>query len=137
MAEEKKELAELIDGGTLVVLGSRLNPNRMPPILSGQSTKTMQRRVERFYFSVASIFEAWVNRRPSPHTQRAYRQDVEAFIEFLKLEWPRQSTELLAVSVNDVRNWRDRLTVVGMAPKTIDRRLVGLQLLQIPPGSRR
>ena len=27
------------------------------------------------------------------------------------------------MSVNDVRNWRDRLTVVGMAPKTINRRI--------------
>ena len=100
MAEEKKELAELIDGGTLVVLGSRLNPNRMPPILSGQSTKAMQRRVERFYFSVASIFEAWVNRRPSPHTQRATGRMSKPSLNFSSLNgrgsrrsyWPCPST---------------------------------------------
>ena len=123
MAEEKKELADLIDGGTLVVAGSRLDPNRMPPILAGQSTKAMERRVERFYFSIASILEAWVKRRPSPRTQRAYRQDIEALIAFMTLDWPEQSTEFLAVSVDDKRTWRDSLQAAGMAPKTVNRRI--------------
>lgn len=97
MADEQKEMAQMIDAGSLIVPGAELDPDRMPPILAGQSTKAMERRVERFYFSVGAIFEAWVKRRPSPHTQRAYRQDVEALITYLKLDWPKESTEMLAV----------------------------------------
>ena len=123
MAEDKKKLAELIDGGSLVVHGSKLDLNRLPPILAGQSTKAMERRVEQFYFSVASIFEAWAQRCKSLHTQRAYRQDLETFIRHMGLEWPQRSTELLAASVADVRAWRDSLTKRGMAPKTINRRI--------------
>mgnify|MGYP001401797051 CR=1 FL=1 len=92
--DEKKEMAKMIDGGQLIVPGAELDADRMPPILSGQSTKAMERRVERFYFSVGAIFEAWVKKRPSPHTQRAYRQDVMDLIDHLKLKWPEGSTEL-------------------------------------------
>jgi site-specific recombinase XerC len=121
--EDWKEMAKMIDGGDLIVPGAEMDVDRMPPILAGQSTKTMERRVERFYFSVGAIFEAWVRKRPSPHTQRAYRQDVMAFIEFLKFDWPKESTELLAVSVGDVMEWRDQLEKDGMAPKTMNRRI--------------
>ena len=123
MADEQKEMAKMIEAGSLIVPGAELDPDRMPPILAGQSTKAVERRVERFYFSVGAIFEAWVKRRPSPHTQRAYRQDVEALIAYLKFEWPKESTEMLAVSVADVMAWRDDLEKAGMAPKTINRRI--------------
>lgn len=56
-----------------------------PPILAGSSTPAILKRVEQFYFSVASIFESWVQRRRSPHTQRAYREDVLSFVKFLEL----------------------------------------------------
>jgi site-specific recombinase XerC len=123
MTDDQKKMAKMIDAGEMIVAGAQLDPGRMPPILSGHATKTMERRVERFYFSIAEIFEAWVKRRPSVHTQRAYRQDVEALIAFLKLDWPKESTELLAVSVADVMTWRDSLALAGMAPKTINRRI--------------
>lgn len=113
----------MVEAGELVVPGSELDVNRMPPILAGQSTKAMVGRVERFYFSVGAILEAWVNRRKSPHTRRAYRQDIEAFITYLKLDWPRQSTDMLAVSVDDVLSWRDSLLAAGAAPKTLNRRI--------------
>jgi len=38
--------------------------------------------VEEVFSSVASIFESWVSRRQSPHTQLAYREDVMAFVRF-------------------------------------------------------
>lgn len=117
------EMIKMIDAGELIVPGAELAAERMPPILSGHATKVMERRVERFYFSVGAIFEAWVKKRLSPHTQRAYRQDVMALIEFLKLQWPKESTDMLAVSVGEVMEWRDRLTTDGMAPKTINRRI--------------
>lgn len=59
-------------------------PN-LPPILADNSTPAIRKRVEQFYFSVASIFESWVQRRRSPHTQRAYREDVMSFVKFLEL----------------------------------------------------
>jgi hypothetical protein len=68
----------------------------LPPILAGQSTLDSQQRVEEFYFSVAAIFETWVKRRRSRHTQRAYREDVMACVKFLSLTWPDQSAALLA-----------------------------------------
>jgi site-specific recombinase XerC len=116
-------MVDMVESGKLLTAGAELDADRMPPILAGQSTKEVQRRVERFYFSVGAIFEAWVKRRPSPHTQRAYRQDVEALISYLRLDWPKQSTEMLAVSVGDVMEWRDELEKAGMAPKTINRRI--------------
>lgn len=55
----------------------------LPPILTGQFTPAVKHRVDRFYSSMAEIFEAWVTRRQSPHTQRAYREDVTTFVRFL------------------------------------------------------
>lgn len=123
MTENKKKLVAMIDSGVLVLPNSKLDQDRMPPILVGHATKALERRVERFYFSVGAIFDAWVKRRPSRHTQRAYRQDVQALIAYLELEWPSQSTELLAVSVAEIMSWRDSLEAYGMAPKTINRRV--------------
>ena len=48
----------------------------LPPILAGNASPDMRKRVEQFFFSAASLFEAWVSRRKSAHTQRAYRADV-------------------------------------------------------------
>lgn len=120
---DKKEIARLIDGGDLLAPDAELTGARMPPILSGQATRHIERRVERFYFSVGAVFEAWVKKRLSRHTQRAYRQDVMGLVEFLKLVWPKEAAELLAVSVGDVMGWRDSLEACGMAPKTVNRRI--------------
>ena len=48
----------------------------LPPVLAGSMTPEVRGRVGDFYNSVAGIFEAWVNRRKSEHTRRAYRGDV-------------------------------------------------------------
>lgn len=123
MEDERTKLIQKIDASELIHSGSEFDVHRMPPILAGQSTRAMELRVERFYFSVAQIFAAWVKRRPSLHTQRAYEQDVMMLVAFLKLKWPEQATELLAVSVADVMTWRDQLERLGLAPKTINRRI--------------
>jgi len=34
------------------------------------------------------LFEAWVARRNSAHTQRAYREDVMSFVKFAGIDWP-------------------------------------------------
>jgi site-specific recombinase XerD len=68
-------------------------------------------------------FEAWVNRRKSEHTRRAYRGDVMAFVEFRGLAWPRDAAELLRVSILDVQAFKDDMANHGGAPKTINRRI--------------
>ena len=50
----------------------------MPPILAGQFTPAIKHRVDSFYSSITGIFEAWVTRRQSPHTQRD--EDFMAFV---------------------------------------------------------
>ena len=95
----------------------------LPPILAGQQTPTVQRKVERFYLSLEEMLEGWITRRESPHTQRAYRQDIESLFKFLPLLWPRDSLQLLTVTVADVQRWRDAMIADGKAPKTINRRV--------------
>jgi site-specific recombinase XerD len=99
---------------------------KMPPILAGAFTQVAKRNVERFYMSVAEIFEAWVNRRKSPHTRRAYREDVMAFINFLEIQWPQASFELFTTSIKDVLAFREELLSRDLAPKTINRRISSL-----------
>ena len=97
-----------------------------PPILVGSHTETVARKVESFSNAVAEMFERWVARCESRHTQRAYRQDVIAFVEFMKVRWPEDAPKLLTVRVADVQEYRGELTSSGMAPKTILRRLSSL-----------
>src|SRR5258708_38135519 len=98
---------------------------RFPPILSdpGDATPQVRQRVYRFYFSIASCFESWVKRRKSAHTQRAYREDVMAFVKFLAIAWPEKSWELLRAAIKDVQAFRDQLLDRGAAPKTLNRRI--------------
>jgi hypothetical protein len=98
----------------------------LPPILAGATTSAISRRVEHFFSSVASIFESWVSRRQSPHTQRAYREDVMAFVKFMGMAWPEQATSLLSVSIKDVLAFRDSLLSQNAAPKTLNRRISSL-----------
>ncbi len=98
----------------------------LPPILAGHQTPQVRERVGRFYLSVAEIFERWVTRRKSAHTQRAYREDVMCFVRFMELEWPQRATELLTVSLGDVQAFRDEMVEQDAAPKTLNRRISSL-----------
>ena len=98
----------------------------LPGLLVGAATPELKDRLGRFYSQIAEIFEAWVARRGSPHTQRAYRADVMRFVEWRELEWPRDAAGLLEVSVPDVQSYRDELRTEGKAPSTIHRRLCSL-----------
>jgi site-specific recombinase XerD len=95
----------------------------LPPVIAGADTPEIKRRVENFFQSVAAIFEAWVNRRKSDHTRRAYRGDVMAFVAFCGFAWPEDSAKLLRVSILDVQAFKDRMAKNGGAPKTINRRI--------------
>jgi integrase len=97
----------------------------LPPILAGRHTAAVEAQV-RSFGSVADIFERWVTRRSSKHTQRAYRQDVMDFVRFLGIRWPDESTRLFTVSVADVLAFRDQMLAGAKAPKTINRRIASL-----------
>jgi hypothetical protein len=105
--------------GELVVLTEGLIRD-LPPILTASTPGRVEERVEQFFLSVARIFDAWVARRSSKHTQRAYRQDVMAFVAFRQIAWPGDATALFRTSVADVHAWRDQLVAAGAAPKTLN-----------------
>jgi site-specific recombinase XerD len=98
----------------------------LPPILAGHVTGAAQARVEGFYNSIDRIFESWVARRSSAHTQRAYRGDVMGFVRFVGLRWPEEAWRLLIVSIADVQRWRDSMVSENKAPKTMNRRVSSL-----------
>jgi len=98
----------------------------LPAILAGSTTPVIRSRVDNFFSSIASIFESWVGRRQSVHTQRAYREDVMAFVKFMRLSWPDQAMELLCRSVQDVQRFRAQLVAQNAAPKTLNRRISSL-----------
>jgi integrase/recombinase XerD len=98
----------------------------LPPILTGNAPGRAEERVAQFFLAVAQIFEAWVARRASKHTQRAYRQDVMAFVAFRRIAWPESATAMFRTSVADVHAWRDHLVAAGAAPKTLNRRIASL-----------
>jgi site-specific recombinase XerD len=83
-------------------------------------------RVQRFYTSVATLLELWVQRRSSLHTQRAYRSDILTFVHFLGIPWPADSHLLLTSTVQDVQAYREWLRANGAAPKTVNRRISSL-----------
>jgi site-specific recombinase XerD len=106
---------------------ARLEPaESLPPILAGQQTPVVKEKVKKFYASIAVLFELWIGRRRSPHTQRAYRQDVMGLIGFLEIPWPTDSVRLLTVTVQDLHAYRDWLREKDAAPKTLNRRIASI-----------
>ena len=101
----------------------------LPPILVNHGTPAAAANVRKFYLSVAELFERWVTRRESPNTQRAYRNDVMALLEFLAIDWPREGMKLFTVTVGDVQRWRDWMIAKDYAPKTINRRVSSVSSL--------
>src|SRR5271154_980810 len=108
-------------------------PGELPPVLAGHATPQVHDRAASFYSGVAELFERWVARRPSPHTQRAYRRDVLSFVDFLGLAWPQEAARLLLASVADVQRWRDAMLAATKAPQDPQPpHLLALELLQVP-----
>ncbi len=101
----------------------------MPAILAGyqaHQAPELAGQVANFYSSVGETFEAWVNRCHSPHTRRAYCEDVMAFAAFMGIDWLQSSTRMLTIKITDVLAFRGSMLERGMAPKTINRRLASL-----------
>ena len=97
-----------------------------PPILQGNTTPEVERQVRSFLNDVEVMFEAWIARRRSPHTQRSYRQGVMDFVRFIGLNWPRESVHLFGIKVADVQAYRDQLVERGFAPATRNHRISAL-----------
>lgn len=101
--------------------------SELPAILAGHATPAVAEKVERFYHSIADIFELWVRRRTSAHTQRAYRADVMSFVRFMEFAWPEEAIKLLTVKITDVLEYVEQMQgEYGMAPKTINRHVASL-----------
>lgn len=81
----------------------------LPPVLAGHATPEIRERVKHFYGGVAEIFQRWVTRRASWHTQRAYRSDVLSFVAAMGWTWPADAPRLLTASIADVQRWRDQM----------------------------
>lgn len=102
----------------------------VPPILVGRETPAVRKTVDRFYHAVDELFERWVARRDSHHTQRSYRGDVMAFVQYLGIPWPRGAEEIFTVSVADVLAWREHMVDERhYAPKTVSRRISSVSSL--------
>jgi site-specific recombinase XerD len=112
--------------GRLPVTADASGRTFLPPILEGYSTLSVEEKVRRFVLDLSEMLERWISRRSSPHTQRAYRQDLFTFIRFAGLRWPEDSAALFAITVGQVHSYRDWMTAQGDAPKTINRRIASL-----------
>lgn len=99
----------------------------LPAILAGHHTPAVAEKVNRFYSAVGDIFEAWVRRRGSAHTRRAYRADVMSFVKFMELAWPEEATRLLTVKIADVLAYVEYVKLErDMAPKSVNRHIASL-----------
>lgn len=98
----------------------------LPPIMQQGHGSQVRERVEAFYGTVGEIFERWVTRSGSLHTQKAYRRDIMAFVEFMGWSWPEEANLFLTATILHVSHWRDAMLEEGKAPKTMSRRLASL-----------
>ena len=104
-----------------------MSSSTLPTVLAGHETPKIEKQVRAFYGSVHEMFEAWLARRTSSHTRRAYRNDVMHFIDFYGIDWPENSWMLLQATVKDVQAWRDfQNDELDAAPLTLNRRLSSL-----------
>lgn len=120
------EPAAVVPASPETGLGAIESVSELPPVMLGRGTPEVRARVEQFYSSVDAIFERWVARCESPHTQRAYRGDVMAFVRFMGIDWSQESWRLFLTSVSDVQAFRDDMVERGAAPKTLNRRISSL-----------
>jgi site-specific recombinase XerD len=87
----------------------------LPLVFLSWSSSEPSERIESFCRCIDDIFETWVNRCNSPHTRRAYREDVLAFAAFVGIRWPQNA-----------QAFRDDLLKRQAAPKTLNRRISSL-----------
>ncbi len=114
--------------GHLEIMGQQLPAiadRPLPPILQGRQTAEVEVLTHQFFSGLEQLFETWVQRRSSKQTQRAYRRDIMAFVEWMGWQWPRDAVRFLSVSVSQVQQYRT-YCADHYAPKTVNRRLCSL-----------
>ena len=121
---EQQELTDFYERPSNVGMTNR--SVLLPPILDGFYTLTVEDKVRRFVIGLPEMLERWIGRRASPHTQRAYRQDLFTFIAFAEIAWPADASAFFQVSVAQVHAYRDWMNARGDAPKTVNRRISSL-----------
>src|SRR4051812_2139033 len=70
--------------------------------------------------------EIWLAGQLSPHTRRAYKQDVEHFIATMKLS---DAADFRKVGRAAIVAWHTRMTAEGAKARTVRRRLSALSSL--------
>ena len=105
-----------------------------PPVLIGRDTPQVRRSIDSFFGGIAEVFERWVTRRESPHTQRAYRQDVMAFVARDDAGKRAYRERDLAGNAGTLHHRRVQKVFEGMvvAREVIDRR-IGIGRWIVPP----
>lgn len=96
------------------------------PILAGHANPLMEKQRDSFVNAIHELFERWLARHQSPHTQRAYRQGINSFLRFAGICWPEEAARLLTVRIADVQQFRESMIEAGYAPKTINHRICAL-----------
>ena len=120
--DQSSALTEIVNGG-LVNDSVDFDSISLPPVLSGHATPQIEKKVKSYFVSVAQFFEIWLRRVSSENTRIAYRKDVMMLMEFVGIQWPRESTKTFEVTVRDVHDWFEFMRDEGKAPKTINRRI--------------
>jgi integrase/recombinase XerD len=78
--------------------------------------------------AIRQAVDAWLIRTPSPHTRRAYRLDLDQFMQHSGIQ-PDAWEQLAVIRPEHVSRWRERLAAAGMTNSSIRRKLTALRSL--------
>jgi integrase/recombinase XerD len=96
-----------------------------------ENTQVTASTPDRDADDVEALIDAWVNAQESPHTRTAYRRDVSAAPDRMKVPgwvpWcERQSIDPLAARRRDVDSYKQALKQAAYSPTSIARRLAAV-----------
>ena len=92
----------------LVIAASNSEGAVLPPAFGGR----MPGGVEQLRNVVQQALDAWLLKVKSERTRRAYRKDVEQFLDFLGID-PSHIEHMTRVLPADISKWRDELLAAG------------------------
>ena len=88
-----------------------LTETGLPPAFGGQ----MPKGIKQLRNVIQQAMDAWLAKTESERTKRAYRQDVEQFLDYLGID-PTHIEHMTRVLPQDVSDWRDELLRTGGRP---------------------
>jgi integrase/recombinase XerD len=94
-----------------------------PPKMSLPSTMVKQSSLSVHLLQAVPEEDIWLAGQRSPHTRRAYKQDVAHFVSLMSI---RSAAELKLVNRAAVVAWQNAMNDRGEKPRTIRRRLAAL-----------